>query len=194
LSAFWEHTSRHVREELRRIAREAAGEVYVVTILVATEPSVDSRWSTIELMWDTEERFALRAASRGAEELRWSIMYLVAATRTLWDADGDPAGHAALERWARTEGLWFDTPRDQLRGAAIDRSIELSDGIVAGLIKMVRELHDDGTVHAAFGRPIPVTLVAHDEHSPYPQWSRQANPPELYAQFGSYYESIWSWG
>lgn len=195
--SFWEHASRDIHQELRRIADSAGGEVYVVTILVTTEPSVDSRSSTIELMWDTEERYALRVqrgANPGSEELRWSIMYLVDATRTLWDTDGDSAGHAALERWARMEGLWFDAPRDQVRGAAIDSSLELSDRIVAGLIRMVRKLHDDGTVQAVFGRPIPVTLVAHDEHSPYPQWSRAANPPELYALFGSYYESIWSWG
>jgi hypothetical protein len=195
--SFWEHTSLHVRDELRRIADSAAGDVYVVTIFVVTEPSVDSRWSTIKLMWDTEERYAHRAkrgANTGSEELRWSIMYLADATRTLLDADSDPEGHAALERWARTEGLWFDAPRDQLVGAAIDSSLELSERIVAGLIELVRELHDDGTVQAVFGRPIPLTLVAHDDHSPYPQWSREANPPELYALFGAYYESIWSWG
>ena len=42
-TSFRKHTSRHIRDELRRIADSAAADVYVVTIFVVTEPSVDSR-------------------------------------------------------------------------------------------------------------------------------------------------------
>ena len=75
-----------------------------------------------------------------------------------------------------------------------EEELSLREEMVTKLIAVTRDLHASGVVHAAFGRDIPVTLVPHDSHSPFPEWNRQIHSAELYSQFGPYYESIWSEG
>jgi hypothetical protein len=194
--SLWEYTTDVVSDELKRIARTAP-DVYVVMVFVWTAPSTDPRWSTIRLRWDTEERYAERASGAPDSDrlaLRWSRQYLLRSDREWWDRDDDPPGHDALKHWAIDRALWFEGERDEVDDATVDLGLELADRLIERLIATVRKMHSDGTVQAAFGRDIPVVLMPHDSHSRYPEWNRDANPPELYAQFGPYYESVWGPG
>ena len=190
-ASFWEYTEAAIREELRRIAQ--APDVYLATVFLWTAPSTDVRWSAITLRWDTERRCAARSAGepeRDLPGLRWSWQHHARSDHAWWDRDMDPAGHEALERWARGQGLWFDGDRDRHGDAETELGLELSYRLVDGLIAIIRGLHADGTIASEFGRAIPITLVPHDSHQPYAEWNEQANPPELYAHVGAYYESI----
>ena len=190
-----EYTASAIRGELQRIGETP--DVYIVTLFIWTSPSTDVRWSTVTLQWDTEQRYAaraIRAPDRDRPALRWGWEYLQRTGHEIWDPDMDPEGHRVFESWARDQGLWFEGDRDDYGDHERDLAIDLSDQLVEELIAIVRDLHADGTVALLFGRAIPITLVSHDSHEPYPEWSEQANPPELYAQFGPYYESIWGPG
>lgn len=191
----WEHTAGEVRAALSQIAE--SGDVYIVTLYLWSAPSTDVRWSSVSLMWDTEERCAARSTGEPEQDLaglRWSWQHHQRAGREWWDPDSDPAGHEMLERWARGQGLWFEGDRDAYDDAERDLALKLSDRLVTGLIELIRELHADGTVESEFGRAIPFTLIAHDSHQPFPEWNQDANPPELNTQVADYYESIWGPG
>jgi hypothetical protein len=120
------------------------------------------------------------------------VRNFLSAERLLWDPSDDPAGHEALEAWARDEGLWYEGDPFVKTDAQTEREVELFERIVAALIATIRDLHETGTLAAIFGRDVPVLLDHQDSHDPFPKWNQQANPPELYAQFGPYLESIWS--
>jgi hypothetical protein len=191
----WEYSVEAIRAGLRRIAE--SGDVYIATLYLWTAPSTDVRWSSVSLMWDTEERCAARSAGQPEQDLpglRWSWQHHQRGDGEWWDRDSDPVGHEALERWARGQGLWFEGVRDAYDDAERDLALELSDRLVTGLIELISKLHADGTVESQFGRAIPFTLIAHDSHQPFPEWNQHANPPELYAQVAGYYESIWGPG
>ena len=193
----WAYTADVVRSELRQVAAGAPGDVYIVAIYVWTRPSTDPRWSTLELLWSTEQRFAKRVRRASDDQLegaRWSTMYMERRGHDIWDRDIDPGGYAALEHWAHQEDLWFDGDREEYDDALDGRAETLAQRLVEGVIGVVQNLHANGEVGAIFGRPIPIAIVAHDSHSPYPEWSRLANPPELYQQFGPFYERDWSPG
>jgi hypothetical protein len=192
----WEYTSRQIQSGLRRIADEADDEIYVVAIFLHSAVVFDPRWSTLQLLWSTEENYRteLRDGQIDPDDARWSTGGWFRATTLIWDPNDDPAGHAALEQWARDENLWYDGPVPGADDEQIEREIVLFDEIVDGLIMTIRDLHDCGVIQAVFGRPLPVILLPQDSHESYPEWNQQANPPELYAQFGPYHESIWSPG
>jgi hypothetical protein len=194
---FWVYTAGAIAGELRQIAADAPGDVYIVAINIWTWPSTDPRWSSLGLLWSTEQRFAKRARRARDEDpaaTRWSTMHMQQRGHAIWDPEADPAGHDAMRRWAQQEDLWFAGERDEYDDALDVRAEALADRLVDGVIDIVRELHHSGEVEAIFGRAIPVALDAHDSHSPFPEWSRRANPPELYQQFGPHFEADWSPG
>ena len=194
--SLWDYTNQALERELRHIETTADSEVYVVALYVASAVDVDPRWSTLRLLWDTEMHYGQRLHGEAAElsDGRWDTTDFMRAAEPLWDPQADPDGHRALESWARENELWFDGAPLSESDDQIEREIALHKQIVAGLIATVRGLHDSGIVQAVFGRPIPIILIPQDSHDPYPRWNAQANPPELYAEFGPYLESIWSPG
>ncbi len=190
----WEYTARALRREFERIGA-AEPDVFLVTLYYTLPPGEDPRTATLEVQFNSERHWAEHVRRRPGEQAgsRWDYIWL-AREAVLWDPDRDPEGHAALVRWALDCGLrHFDDP-DPDENLVIEESMELDELMTRGLIATIRDLHASGAVRAAFGRDIPVTLVPQDSHDPYPEWNREANPPELYALFGPFYESIWSPG
>lgn len=193
--SLWDHTTERIQSGLQRIAGTEDGRIYAVSILLSSAVDIDPRWSTLELSRETEERYEARSgASPDAPDTRWNTEYYLTAPGLVWDPDDDPEGHAALEQWARDRELWFEGPPLSDANNQIERELALHDEIVTGLIATIRGLHDSGAVTAVFGCAVPTILMSQDDHDPYPEWNQEANPPELYAQFGPYLESIWSPG
>jgi hypothetical protein len=192
----WQYTSGTLASQLREVDRAADGPVYVTGLHLSSAVDIDPRWSTIELHWDTETRYEKRAGENPPQpwNARWAFKHFLSSERRLWDARDDPQGHEALESWARDEELWYEGDPLDKSDAQIEREIELYERIVNALVATVRDLHEAGTIASIFGRGIPMLIEPQDSHDPYPAWNEQANPPELYAQFGPYLESIWSPG
>ena len=192
--SMWEHTSGRLAEALHRIE---SPDVYVVTVFLGAVPATDPRTTTLAVLWSTESHYASRMARASAVELsdlRWGTEFMLRADNEIWDAEQDPEGHAALAQWAADQGLTFHDDPDADEDDLTEEELSLHEEMVTKLIAVMRDLHANGVVRAAFGRDIPVTLVPHDSHAPFPEWNRQIHTPELYSQFGPYYQSIWSEG
>jgi hypothetical protein len=199
----WQHT----RERLVQILRDLGEpDVYVVDLHLGYEWVEDVRAAGVEVRWSTERDLAARRAAwkpdahllkldpLAAEQLPWETWNLRAAG-ILWSADADPEGHALLADYAREAGLWYtDAEHEEGSDEHIDRTIELSCGLRAGLPVVVRRLHESGEIAAILGHPVPVTFSSWEEHDPAWMWARAANPPELYERFGPAHERWWGPG
>lgn len=194
--SLWDHTNQALERELRHIATTADSEVYAAALYISSAVDVDPRWTTLRMLWDTETHYRERLNGEGAElsDGRWDTTDFLRAAEVLWDPQTDADGHKALEDWARRKDLWFDDAPADDDDEQIEREIALHHEIVVGLIATIRGLHGAGVVRAIFGHPVPLILIPQDSHDPFPRWNAQANPAELYAEFGPYLESIWSLG
>lgn len=199
----WEHTRERLVQILRGLGEP---DVYVVDLHLDYQWVEDVRAGGIEVRWGTDRDLAVRRAAwkpsrelleldpLAAEQLPWETWNLRAAG-ILWSAQADADGHALLADYAREAGLWYtDAEHEEGSGEHIDRTIELSCGLQAGLPVVVRGLHESGEIAAIFGHPVPVTFSSWEEHEPAWMWARQANPPELYARFGPAHERWWGPG
>lgn len=194
----WPYTADRLARELHRIGQRDGADVYVVTVYVRSIPAEDPRRTVLEVRWDTETRHASRVtrASPASTPLdtRWATRHMVHGDHEIWDATQDPDGHDVLTRWCIEQGLRFHDDPEADDDDLTDEEILLKGDMVSGLIAVMRDLYSTGAVGEAFGRDIPVTLIPQDEHARFPEWNRQISPPEMYALFGPYYESIWSEG
>jgi hypothetical protein len=211
----WRHTRELMVKRFAEIALLAGGEVYVVDLHVDTQPWDDIRNAAIEVRWDTETHLAerrgrwrphpelLKHDPLAADQVPWDWVAFRGGgdEGALWHPRADPEGHALLGDYARALGLSYTDA--ELARAQDDPDLEvelgerqtmLGQALQAGLPPLVLALHHDGEIARIFGRPIPITFSSRDPHEPAWEWGRDANPPELYAQFGPAQERYWSPG
>ena len=131
--------------------------------------------------------FRQRRLPADAEEARWDFAFWSHNDLARFgDPEKDPGGAAAIERWIRLNGWWYE---DEDEDTDLGHALELGDEIQAGMDRVMttvaRELQRDA-IPRALGRPVPVLLHGPVYDSTLAVAAREANPPGLAEDFAAW--------
>lgn len=209
--ALWAHTREQLERRLIEIHERDGTDVYVVDLHLDVDWfDFDVRAAGIEIRWNTRARLTswretwtphpdlLAIDPDAGDDLPWNWPEFLGGepAHTLWKRDTDPVGHELLTDYGQQLGLWYSDAELALDDGDLlmDRQLELTDSLAAGLPAAVGPLHGDGVIARIFGQAIPITFSAQDSHFAAWELGRTANPPELYALFGPIQERHWGPG
>ncbi|MGI5349075.1 hypothetical protein ACQEU8_12900 [Streptomyces sp. CA-250714] len=184
------------RQHMRQTAASALAEfpsgpesgLYTVTFRIDSVDQ-DPRFPYLALGYNTEHEVARLLAEQASTEpwdARWNYAYFppsgLEGVRIIGhDEEHDPRGAELHRREAHADGLWYeDDDPEHLQ----DERAELLDTRFHELcVDLARQLHADGDLVRALGRPVPVVL--YDMFAPDEMFAltRAANPPELVVDF-----------
>ncbi|MEU2722314.1 hypothetical protein [Streptomyces smyrnaeus] len=184
------------RQHMRQLAVNALAEfpdaaesgLYTVTFRIDSVDQ-DPRFPCLALGYNTEAEVARLLAEPNPPEpweARWNYAYFppsgLEGVRVIGhDEEHDPRGAALHRQEAAANGLWYEDDAPQ---HLQDERAELLDAEFHQLcVEVARQLHTDGDLVRALGRPVPVIL--YDMFDPEAMFAltRAANPPELAADF-----------
>ncbi|MGP3985294.1 hypothetical protein [Streptomyces sp. 3N207] len=184
------------RQHMRQMTASALAEfpggpesgLYTVTFRIDSVDQ-DSRFPYLALGYNTEDEVARLLAEPSPPEpweARWNYAYFppsgLEGVRIVGhDEEHDPRGAELHGQEARADGLWYE---DEDPEDIQDERAELLDARFHELcVDLARQLHADGDLVRALGRPVPVVL--YDMFAPDEMFvlTRAANPPELVADF-----------
>ncbi|MEV8020371.1 hypothetical protein AB0O76_29335 [Streptomyces sp. NPDC086554] len=188
------HLGQVAARTLAEFPEEVASDIYAVTFRIDSVDQ-DPRFPYLAIGYNTETEVArLLAETSPAEawEARWNYAYfppsgLEGVRITGHDPQHDPVGAELHRREAIERGLWYED--DQAEGERLseqeqdERDERLAEEFHELCVDLARELHTEGHLVRALGRPLPVIL--YDMFAPDEMFAltRAANPPELVAEF-----------
>ncbi|WP_022824829.1 hypothetical protein [Hymenobacter norwichensis] len=130
--------------------------------------------------------------SADAAEAKWNFAFWL--QNELLSSGGEDG---EFTQWATTlPGYYTD---DQYEDAeedepALDHLLAQAESIqeafMAVVIDLARRLHADGTIQTVFGRAIPIIVHELEYSTQNVQWTTQANPPGLPAEFIAWVDSL----
>jgi len=169
-----------VARSLEHASPEARRDVIVIQFL-RDSIGQDRRRTGAWVAWNTDRRLReMQAiASNPAERasMEWNAhAYAEPPRDQIGDPLRDPEGAAALERYVRDTGLWYED--DERTGTL--HELKLWDACSEALVNAAHALHD-GVLEQLIGRDVPVFLednVNGPEH--LQELNRRANPPQFY--------------
>ncbi|MFF7456033.1 hypothetical protein [Kitasatospora sp. NPDC008115] len=176
---------------LERLPEQVRSDVYVLAFNI-WRVDADDRRPYVHIGHNTESRCGA-AADADPDEARWNYAHwILEGFDRLGNVPEDPAGGALWEEEAGRLGLWYDGPFDlgrRLDDAEVaTKADQLRAHFQEAVISLARDLNTSGTVERIFGRPLPVVVFDMDS----PGWEEEAtmaaNPPDLIADFLTYYD------
>ncbi|MEU5836501.1 hypothetical protein ABZ820_22910 [Streptomyces diacarni] len=185
---FRQHMRAAVARVLAEFPPDADGGIYAVTFRIDAVDQ-DPRFPHLAVGYVTEGEVARQLAVSAAAdpwEVRWSYAYFppsgLEGVRVLGhDEEHDPRGAELHRAESEAAGLWYE---DDAPEEVQDECAARLDGAFRALcVDVAAELHADGDLVRALGRPLPVIL--YDMFDPEEMFalSGAANPPELVADF-----------
>jgi hypothetical protein len=182
----------HIEQVAVRALAEfpAVAEIYTVTFRIDSVDQ-DPRLPYLAIGYNTETEVArLLAApnSPDAWEARWNYAYfppsgLEGVRIAGHDPEHDPIGAELHRREAVAQGLWYEDADELSEQERDSRGERLDDRFHVLCVDVARQLHTDGHVAGALGRPLPVILYDMFDPDAMFALTKAANPIELVAEF-----------
>ncbi|MFJ4356104.1 hypothetical protein ACIP25_07440 [Streptomyces massasporeus] len=169
----------------RAIASIPAGEaedIYVVSFFIDNERD-DPRQPTLTIGYNTEAQCRRAIADASDEtEARWNYAFWLQNELTvIGDLTRDPDGAAARGQWISELGLWYDEPTDpEAWMTTVGPTAALIEAnFNQACVQLARDLHSDGVIKNAIGKPVPVILHELEYYEGIARRTEAANPPGL---------------
>jgi hypothetical protein len=187
---FRQHIEQVAVRTLAEFPAESVPEIYTVTFRIDSVDQ-DPRFPYLAIGYNTETEVARQlAASSSSEawEVRWSYAYfppsgLEGVRTTGHDPEHDPIGAELHRREAVAQGLWYEDADGLSEQEQDERGEQLNDQFHALCVDVARQLHTDGQILKALGRPLPVILYDMFDPDEMFALTKAANPAELVADF-----------
>lgn len=188
--AFRLHLGQVVARTLAEFPQEPASDIYVITFRIDSVDQ-DPRFPYLAIGYNTETEVSrLLAEQRGAErwETRWNYAYfpssgLEGIRIAGHHAEHDPVGAELHRREAVAQGLWYEDEDSLSEQGRDERDERLAEQFHELCVDVARQLHEDGQIVGALGRPVPVILYDMFDPDEMFALTRAANPPELVTEF-----------
>ena len=186
------HMGQAVLRTLAAFPAELASEIYAVTFRIDSVDQ-DPRFPYLAIGYNTETEVArLLAEENGSEpwEARWNYAYFppsgLEGVRVVGhDPVHDPVGSDLHRREAVAQGLWYEngTENGLSEQEQDERGEQLAEQFHELCVDLARQLHAEGQLVSALGRPVPVILYDMFDPDEMFALTRAANPPELVTEF-----------
>ncbi|MEU9116775.1 hypothetical protein AB0D04_34755 [Streptomyces sp. NPDC048483] len=187
---FRQHMREATARALAEFPEELTSEIYAVTFRIDSVDQ-DPRFPYLAIGYNTDSEVARLLAEPGPPEpweARWNYAYfppsgLEGVRIAGHDREHDVAGAELHRREAMAHGLWYEDEDGLPEEAQDERGERLDEQFHELCVDLARQLHADGRIAAALGRPLPVVLYDMFQPDEMFTLTRAANPAELVAEF-----------
>ncbi|MFD7019124.1 hypothetical protein [Streptomyces sp. NPDC059928] len=183
---FQDHLRTLAEQAISSIPAGEADDIYVVSFFIDNERD-DPRQPTLTIGYNTEAQFRRTIANASDEaEARWNYAFWLQNELTvICDLTRDPGGATARHRWISELGLWYDEPAraEDWTTTVGPMAAKIEANFNQACVQLARELHNDGVIKSAIGRPVPVILHELEYCEGIARRTEAANPPGLADDF-----------
>ncbi|MFF1696257.1 hypothetical protein ACFVXC_21965 [Streptomyces sp. NPDC058257] len=184
------HMRKAALRTLAEFPEELTCEIYAVTFRIDSVDQ-DPRFPYLAIGYNTETEVArVLAQESGSQpwEARWNYAYfppsgLEGVRAVGHDPVRDPVGTDLHRREAVAQGLWYEDEDGLSEQEQDERGEQLAERFHELCVDLARQLHTDGWLVSALGRPLPVILYDMFDPDEMFALTRAANPPELVTEF-----------
>ncbi|MEV0321612.1 hypothetical protein ACIBKX_15705 [Streptomyces sp. NPDC050658] len=184
------HLGQLAARTLGDFPRDLTSDIYAVTFRIDSVGQ-DPRFPYLAIGYVTEAEPARLLATPTppeAWEARWNYAYFppsgLEGVRVIGhDPEHDPAGAELHRREAAGQGLWYTDGEPLFEEERDERDERLAGQFHELCVDIARELHEEGRIVDALGRPLPVILYDMFDPDETFALTEAANPPELVAEF-----------
>jgi hypothetical protein len=189
---FQDHLRTLAERAISSIPAGEAEDLYVISFFIDNERD-DPRQPTLTIGYNTEAQFRRTIADASDEaEARWNYAFWLQNELTvIGDLTRDPDGAAARHQWISELGLWYDEPtRPEDWIATVGPTAALIEAnFNQACVQLARDLHNDGVIKSAIGKPVPVILHELEYYEGIARRTEAANPPGLADDFTTWVHS-----
>lgn len=183
---FQDHLRALATQAITSISAAEAADIYVISFLIDNERD-DPRQPTLTIGYNTEAQFRSTIADASDEaEARWNYAFWLQNELTIiGDLTRDPDGAAARHQWISELGLWYDEPthpEDWMTTVGPTAAL-IEANLNQACVQLARDLHNDGVITSAIGKPVPVILHELEYYEGIARRTEAANPPGLADDF-----------
>lgn len=183
---FQDHLRSLATQAITSISAAEAADVYVISFFIDNERD-DPRQPTLTIGYNTEAQFRSTIADASDEaEARWNYAFWLQNELTIiGDLTRDPDGAAARHQWISELGLWYDEPthpEDWMTTVGPTAAL-IEANFNQACVQLARDLHNDGVIKSAIGKPVPVILHELEYYEGIARRTEAANPPGLADDF-----------
>ena len=171
-----------------RISSEEAAQTYAVSFWVNDEED-DPRVPVLTIGTNTEAQFRASVANADDDaEARWNFAFWLQNELAVVGGPADHAGRAIVDALFATLGLHL--AEDDFSPASEAVSDRMTTAFVSCCVDAARRLHEEGALHASFGRDLPVLVHELEYYDAIIEQNSRCNPPHLIAGFKRWIESM----
>ena len=183
---FQDHLRALATQAITSISAAEAEGIYVVSFFIDNERD-DPRQPTLTIGYNTEAQFRRSIGDASDEaEARWNYAFWLQNELTvIGDLTRDPDGAAARHQWISELGLWYDEPthpEDWMTTVGPTAAL-IEANFNQACVQLARDLHNDGVIKSAIGKPVPVILHELEYYEGIARRTEAANPPGLADDF-----------
>jgi hypothetical protein len=184
------HLSQVATRTLAEFPEVLTSEIYAVTFRIDSVDQ-DPRFPYLAIGYNTETEVARLLAEPSPPEpwdARWNYAYfppsgLEGVRVTGHDPTNDPVGAELHRREAMAQGLWYEDEDGLSEREQDERDEQLAEQFHELCVDVARQLHTEGGIVSALGRPRPVILYDMFDPDEMFALTKTANPPELVTEF-----------
>jgi hypothetical protein len=187
---FRRHIEQVAVRALAEFPAKSVLDIYTITFRIDSVDQ-DPRFPYLAIGYNTETEVArLLAAPSPPQEwdARWNYPYfppsgLEGVRIAGHDPEHDPIGAELHQREAEAQGLWYEDIDRLSEQERDERGERLDERFHELCVDLARQLHTEGQIVKALGRPMPVIL--YDMFNPDEMFAltKAANPAELITEF-----------
>jgi uncharacterized protein YwqG len=169
-------------------------DIYAISFFIYDNAN-DPRQPQVHLCYNTlgEWKRSIRSGGEDPDESKWNFvdwsMDFKAIIPTFYRKDEsmipDIEGEALRDAWLASEN--FGDPHDDFDSA----TPPVTQAFVDMCIRVARRLHDNGVIHGAFGRTVPIIVQTDEIWDDILEETISANPPGAADEFVNYHKNIW---
>lgn len=179
---FQNHLRTLAERAISSVPAAEAEDIYVISFFIDNERD-DPRQPTLTIGYNTEAQFRRTIADASDEaEARWNYAFWLQNELTvIGDLTRDPDGAAARHQWISELGLWYDEPtrpEDWITTVGPTAAL-IEASFNQACVQLARDLHNDGVIKSAIGKPVPVVLHELEYYEGIARRTEAANPPGL---------------
>ncbi|MFC9057265.1 hypothetical protein ACFTXB_04305 [Streptomyces sp. NPDC057074] len=190
---FQDHLRTLAERAISSISAAEAEDIYVISFFIDNERD-DPRQPTLSIGYNTEAQFRRSIADASDEaETRWNYAFWLQNELTvIGDLTRDPDGATARRQWITELGLWYDDepthPEDWMTTVGPTAAL-IEANFNQACVQLARDLHNDGVIKSAIGKPVPVVLHELEYYDGIARRTEAANPPGLADDFTAWVRS-----